>query len=127
MKRWSNRSSRAAKKNRQYGPTRTDVKTAALFRRRCLKRYPQYGKDQIVKKLIFLSAVLLLAGCTTVADMKGMSSGHIGCTPDEITITDHSSTSSTVNWTAMCNKEMYICNQDQSGFDQTVSCTERNN
>ena len=80
-----------------------------------------------MKTALFLTAAiaLLVAGCTTVGDMKGMSSGHIGCLPNEITISDHSETMSTISWIATCKEKPYVCNQDQSGFNQTVTCTER--
>ena len=76
-------------------------------------------------KYLFLLPLFLLTGCLSVGDMKGLSSGHIGCSPNEITIEDPSSTSITYNWTAICKGKTFICSQDLSGFDQTVSCTER--
>ena len=76
-------------------------------------------------KCLFLLPFFLLVGCMSVGDMKGLSSGHIGCSPNEITIEDPGSTSITNNWTAICKGKTFICSQDLSGFDQTVSCTER--
>jgi len=61
----------------------------------------------------------------SVHDMQALSSGHVGCRPDEITIKDSTETSITYNWTAICNHKTYICNQDLTGFDQTVNCTKR--
>lgn len=61
----------------------------------------------------------------SIGDMQALSSGHIGCAPNEITIKDPSDTSITYNWTAKCNGKTFICSQDLTGFDQAVSCTER--
>ncbi len=79
-----------------------------------------------MRLLLTITLSLLIASCATVDDMKGLSSGHIGCTPDEISISHQSSTSVSLNWIATCKNKIYICNQDQSGYSQTVSCTERN-
>jgi len=57
--------------------------------------------------------------------MKSLSSGRIGCTPDDITIIESSSSSSTYNWTAVCKEQEFVCIQDLSGLDQTVTCTAR--
>ena len=79
-----------------------------------------------MKAIFTLVVPFLLVSCTTLDDMKGLSSGHIGCTPDEISISDQTSTSVTNNWIATCKKRVYVCNQDFSGYNPTVTCAERN-
>ena len=77
-------------------------------------------------KNLLLLPIIVLMGCISTADMQGLSSGHIGCSPNEITIEDPSSTSVTYNWTAICSGKTYICSQDVSGYSTAVSCAERN-
>ena len=85
------------------------------------------SKNEVkVLNRVLLLLFFLLAGCTTTSDMQGLTSGHIGCHPNEITIKNPSNSSVTNNWTAVCKGKTYICNQDMSGFSPTVSCTERN-
>jgi len=78
----------------------------------------------MMKRILFLPFVLL-TGCVSVDDMKGLSSGHIGCLPNEITIEDPTDTSSGYAWTAICKGKTFICSRDLTGYDQAVSCSER--
>ena len=71
-------------------------------------------------------SILFSTGSITVDDMKDLSSGLVGCSPNEITIEDPGSTSTTNNWTAICKGKTFKCSyQYHSGFDQTVSCIYR--
>ena len=68
--------------------------------------------------------ILFSTGSITVDDMNGLSSGLVGCSPNEITIEDPGSTSTTNNWTAICKGKTFKCSyQYASGYDHTVSCT----
>jgi hypothetical protein len=82
------------------------------------------NEECALKKLLLLPVVILM-GCMSTGDMQDLSSDHIGCSPNDITIEDPGSTSVTYNWTAICNGKTYICSQDLSGYNPTVSCAER--
>jgi hypothetical protein len=77
---------------------------------------------------VLLSFVVLLApaisGCATLADF---SSGEVGCSPEEIMVSDEQSTWSTMTWTAECNGREYHCSSHGGGEGSTaqVSCTRR--
>jgi len=77
-----------------------------------------------MKRMILLP-IFLLSGCVTTDDMKSLSSGHIGCLPNEITIEDPTDTSAGYAWTAICKGKTFICSRDLTGYDQSVNCAER--
>ncbi len=56
-------------------------------------------------------------GCVPFAEV---TSGHIGCAPHDIKISDEDVTGSTRTWTAECNGRHYFCSA--TGHD--ISCTE---
>lgn len=61
-------------------------------------------------------------GCTTLADV---SSGQVGCPPEEITITDERQSWGAKTWTAQCRGQTYQCSGHGGGEASTpqVSCT----
>jgi hypothetical protein len=61
-------------------------------------------------------AAFTSAGCLSLA---GITSGHIGCARDEITISDETSGGRSRTWTAECNGRRYFCSGDRQ-----VACTE---
>lgn len=79
-----------------------------------------------MKNIFLLTTLLLITGCTTISEIKGMSSGHIGCLPSEISISNQVSTSTTMSWVATCKDIEYVCNRDMSSFAYVVKCTKRN-
>ncbi len=102
----------------------------------------QNTNEKNILKCLFLLPFFLLTGCATyddmkdlpsffltenitVDDMKVLSSDHVGCSPNEITIEDPGSISITNSWTAICKGKTLICSQFLSGYDRKVSCTER--
>jgi hypothetical protein len=109
----------------QEPTTSNDATIYYLAKIHTIQLYAEKRIRKIMMEYLFLLPFFLLVGCMSVGDMKGLSSGHIGCSPNEITIEDPDSTSITYNWTAICKGKTFICSQDLSGFDQTVSCTER--
>ena len=61
---------------------------------------------------------VLLAGC--IEDLKNVTGGHTGCSPEEITILrDHTGFNSRA-WTASCRGKTYQCSA--AGHD--IACTE---
>jgi hypothetical protein len=57
-------------------------------------------------------------GCTS---LESLSSGKVGCAPEDVTISDESSGYVTTTWRASCHGRVFFCSNDRNG---TVSCTE---
>jgi hypothetical protein len=70
---------------------------------------------------IALIPILVLSGCFTAEFYKDLSSGHIGCLPDEIEVTDQGELAFGRLWTATCHGRTYIC----SANGRDVGCAER--
>lgn len=68
-----------------------------------------------------LVLTVALCGCTTLADV---SAGQVGCSPDEIAVTNEHATFSARTWTATCNGREYHCSSHGGGENSTpqVSC-----
>lgn len=73
-------------------------------------------------RVAFLAWLVALGGCTTLADV---SSGHVGCPPGAITISDERQSWGGSTWTAECNGQRYTCSAHGGGSESTpqVSCT----
>lgn len=65
-------------------------------------------------------ATLLLSGC--VAQLQSISSGAIGCPPDEISIEDKVIGYSTVSWTAECRGQRFYCSALSSQHSTMANC-----
>lgn len=67
--------------------------------------------------LIIVAAVLLLAGCgLQLAHMQRASSGHVPCSPNEITIRQTSTSAiGNITWIATCRGEQWYCSQRTAG------------
>jgi hypothetical protein len=63
-----------------------------------------------------------LSGCTSLADV---SSGQIGCPPEQIAISDDAQTWGARTWKAECNGQTFTCSAHGGGENSTaqVSCT----
>jgi hypothetical protein len=74
-----------------------------------------------MKKVGFIFSLLVLSGCavTNPEISKNLTSGVIGCPPNEITITNETaSKESNHNWTAECEGKVFICSyHPTSGVD----------
>jgi len=79
-----------------------------------------------MKRLLTMLLCLGLVGCATVPDYQRMSSGRIGCAPNDVQITDinHPFPSTTTTWTADCKGEKYYCTETQQDYSAEVSCTK---
>lgn len=75
------------------------------------------------KDLILLMTAIVFAGCTNPRFSADMSSGAIGCQPDDIIIENESSTliAGLHTWEAVCNGRRYICSYQVS---TGVNCKE---
>lgn len=59
-----------------------------------------------------------LSGCASLADV---SAGYVGCSPDQITITDQRRGFGTRNWVAVCRGRHYQCSQLAAGQGNSES------
>jgi hypothetical protein len=62
--------------------------------------------------IVVATAVLLtLGGCKSARISRDLTSGQIGCSPSEISITNETAgIAGTHTWTATCHGKQYVCN-----------------
>ena len=78
-----------------------------------------------MKHLILIISIALLTGCVNPQVSKDLSSGAIGCSPDEITITNEKATANSIHtWTATCKGKTYHCSYHPSS---NVNCGNSEN
>ena len=66
----------------------------------------------------------LLAGCAASrGSLQSASSGAIGCSPSEISISDYRLNMYTSSWTAGCNGKVYFCSGSDT-LKQGTSCKQ---
>ena len=66
----------------------------------------------------------LLAGCAaSTGSLQSASSGAIGCSPSEISISDYKLSMYTSSWTAACKGKVYFCSGSDT-LKQGVSCKQ---
>ncbi len=75
---------------------------------------------------LLVASVFGLAGCAGVANSmaRTMSSGPIGCSPDEIVIENLDNGLMTNSWIAKCGGKTYYCSQISDG---PTTCNESKN
>ena len=71
-----------------------------------------------MKKLIVLSLVIIIVGCT--GDLKNISSGFVGCSSNEIIISDVDSSLDTESWKVNCKGKTFYC--FRTSFNNEVNC-----
>jgi len=55
--------------------------------------------------------------------LKAVSTGHTGCTPDQLTISNHQYNMYGETWNATCNGKVYLCSGVASGkSSEDFSC-----
>ena len=59
--------------------------------------------------------VILSAGLSGCASLEQLSSGHVGCAPTDITISEEARSVAGHTWTAECNAERYYCSTHGGG------------
>ncbi len=77
-----------------------------------------------MKHVILTSTIiLLLTGCVTNQQRQDITSGEIGCAPNDISISNEETSEVGSTWTAECNQEKYYCSlvMSQGNIDST-SC-----
>ncbi len=73
-----------------------------------------------MKKILTLLLSLGLCGCMSLGTAQRLSSGKIGCSPDEIKITNLQPPGlSPITWVAECKEIKYFCTESV-----TASCTQ---
>jgi hypothetical protein len=71
-----------------------------------------------------LLPLLLLASCAaSTASLQSTSSGEIGCSPSDISISDYRLNAYTSSWTASCNGKAYFCSGSDTLKERT-SCKQ---
>lgn len=57
-------------------------------------------------KMLLITGAALLAGCQTIGELRAdVSSGKIGCPPEQISTADHGR----LTWTAACKGKTFYC------------------
>lgn len=77
-----------------------------------------------MKKILLAGSILvLLTGCVTNQQREDITSGEIGCAPNQIKISNNQTSEVGSTWTAECNNEKYYCSLTMSqGTIDTTSC-----
>jgi len=75
------------------------------------------------KLIVFLGIITTtIGGCTSANISKNLSSGAIGCQPDDITIINEAATINGLhNWEALCKDKRFICSYHST---TGVNCKE---
>ena len=80
----------------------------------------------IARSVVFAGLVLAATtACENIAQLKTVSAGHTGCTPDQLTISNHQTTALGRNetWNATCNGKVYLCSGVVTGkSSEDFSC-----
>ncbi|MEK6706551.1 MAG: hypothetical protein AAB116_13215 [Candidatus Poribacteria bacterium] len=75
-----------------------------------------------MKYMIVLGFItFVFFGC---ASLPKLTSGKIGCPPDEIKITDDNASIGTRTWIAKCRGKRYFCSAQAAGYTTDISCKE---
>ncbi len=75
--------------------------------------------------LRFAAAAILVCatGCADSDSLRSISAGHVGCTYDEIEVSDESGAIGSRRWTATCRGQTYYCSANQAGYGLSYACT----
>lgn len=64
---------------------------------------------------MFPLVTFLGVGCVDTVQLARISSGTVGCSPDDIEITDHGDSIGTQTWTAHCHGQKFYCSRLGTG------------
>ncbi len=87
------------------------------------------SRDMLVSGVRLLAGLMVLSsGACASTSLESQTAGHIGCVPEDITITDEKVTSGAVTWVAECHEKRYVCSRVAEGsthsFAIQIDCTE---
>lgn len=77
---------------------------------------------RILVTKILLAGTMATTGCA--AQLQSISSGQVGCPPDEIQISEDKIGFNTRNWQAACRGRTYQCSTVSGQNSTQASCTE---
>jgi len=66
-------------------------------------------------------ALVFVFGC---ANLKSITSGQIGCSPEDIRITEEEAGQTSKNWVAECRGKRFHCTEASAGHTIQFYCTE---
>lgn len=77
-----------------------------------------------MRAILVSAAIVALSGCAVAQGaLKNFSAGRIGCTPDQISVSNYSESYETYSWVAECQGKKFICSK-QRWAAATLSCSE---
>jgi hypothetical protein len=62
---------------------------------------------------VILRTLLGATACATAGELKLISAGHTGCTPEQLTVSNVRNLGTI--WNATCNGKTYLCSRNSSG------------
>ena len=72
--------------------------------------------------LLILLGLFVIQACSSVDAFKGVTSGAIGCEPDQIDVKDIKRGRGYASWKARCDGKVYICSAMARG---NANCKEK--
>lgn len=81
----------------------------------------------MVRISLTLVVALVLASCYhSNSTLQDFTSGHIGCAPEDIEISDPKGPMGNETWKAECDSRIYFCSSQAGVYSSpTVKCTEK--
>jgi hypothetical protein len=77
----------------------------------------------IARSVVLLGLTLTATTACVMDKLKTASAGHTGCTPDQLTISNHQSSLTGETWNATCNDKVYLCSGVMTGnSSEDFSC-----
>jgi hypothetical protein len=70
-----------------------------------------------------LPALLLVVGCVSTGVLQNLSAGQVGCSPDEVVVSQENTLGATASWYAQCRGHNYWCSA-AGEKSVTTSCKE---
>ncbi len=70
----------------------------------------------LLRVVVILATLLGVTACAlSDDDLKAVSAGHIGCAPEQMTISNRRANGGVLLWDAACNGKTYLCSQVITG------------
>lgn len=65
----------------------------------------------LVVLVVTLATLVGASACETDNDLKAASAGHIGCAPEQMTVSNRRVNGNVLLWDATCKGKTYLCSQ----------------